>query len=106
MLITTSMLSTVWIARPIRKRAIFYWGAPGAPQAPQALVAPRLGRDAPRFFARLSAGRMRHVFPVVESHVAGDQRPLADFRADPGDGVGSPDGHSRDVLVEPGSHLI
>src|SRR5215510_4665993 len=46
------------------------------------------------------------VLPVVEAHVARDQRPVPDFRSHAGDGVSGADGDAGDVLVEPGAHLV
>src|SRR5262245_64752026 len=116
MLITTSMLSTVCRARPIRKRTIPLVGGLRAPpkaptrssppRKPGALLGPDSWHPLPAGRGSAFAGVARrglrnpsdglagagHVFPVVKPHVTRDQRPLPDLRPHADDGVGSADG--------------
>src|SRR5882724_9759561 len=80
MLITTSMLNSVCATRPARYNHIDN-------------LAERVG---------LLPG---HVLPVVEAHVPGNQRPVADLRAHADDGMGGTDGDSGHVLLQPRAQL-
>src|SRR5262245_1349138 len=92
MLITTSMLSIVWNARPIRNRTIYRAiGCSGSAPSTEPL-------------AQLAGAS--HVLPVVKPHVTRNQRPLADLGTDAHDRMGRADGDAGDVLVEPRAHLV
>src|SRR5262249_48034728 len=49
---------------------------------------------------------VRHILPVVEPHVAGNQGPFAHLRPHPNNGMHGPNGHTGNVLMEPGPPLV
>src|SRR5262245_39816848 len=92
-LITTSMLSSVCSTRPMRYMIIVYTSTFWSP-----ILALSLRERA--------LASMRHVLPVVEPHMARDQGPFANPRPHPHDGMRGANGHTGDVRMEPGDHLV
>src|SRR5437870_1152976 len=110
-LITTSMLSSVCSTRPMRYVTMLHFLSlwtltPRSHPLPWGRAPVKLGALCPRSGRERELTPMRHILPVVEPHMAGDQGPVANPRPYSHDGMRGANSHTGDVVMEPGDHLI